>query len=338
MLTILMCIFQSFFHVQAALGTASITSFYSQQKKPTSMTALPTKGIPDVSEQPGGVKPPRGLAAAMGGSAASLGPRGGGGDPEDSPGGASLAPKRGGPRGGDPGAILGGGARKPQPKHGNLRSMFACQSADDSGHSVGNTVLDQPGLDCSVQSKPRAQLPAGTSSGDPQMSHRDVEEDLLLHSPYAMHLRQKQGGQAAQRSQVCTSSSSAACYGDRDTDHVAGFSRQLDHYSTVDHAGNRPRPQQHQDQQVPEQYGHRPCEGQFDPSSRAGRLPRSPEAVTPRGELLPSPERGITIFGEDGPSTIMSGSGSEGDLEISLLSPSPAKRYASNTCSVPVIG
>lgn len=303
------------------MGTASITSFYSQQKKPTSVTALPTKGIPDVSEQPRGVKPPRGLAAAMDGGAAPLGPR---------------------VRAGDPGGILGVGSPAPQPKQGTLRSMFASQSGDDNRQSAckpGNTVLSQPGLDCSVQARPTAQLPAGTNSADAQTSDRDMEDDLMLHSPYAMRLRQKQGGQAAQLRQMCTPSSSAVCFEDRDIDHAVGSGREIDHYSTVDLAGNGPRSQQqHQDQQVAKQYGHRPLEGQLNTSSRAGRLPSSPDAVTPRGQLLLSPKRGLKSCEEQGLSTTLSVSGSEGDLEISLLSPSPAKRYANITPSVPVMG
>lgn len=305
------------------------------------MTALPTKGIPDVSEQLGGVKPPRGLAAAMGGDAALLGPRGGGGDSKDSPGGVSLAPKQGGLRGGDPGGIPGVGALAPQPKHETLRSMFASQSADDNRQSVSqpsNNVLSPPGLDCSVPAKSTVHLSAGTSSADAHTLDRAVEDDLSLHSPYAMRLRQEQGSKAAQPSQMCTSSSSAARYGDRETDHIPGSSRQLDHYSAEDLAGSSPRSQQHQDQQVAEQYQYRPFEGQLDTSSRAGHLPRSPGAVTPRGQLLLSPKRGIKSCEKEGPSTVLSDGDSEGELEISLLSPSPAKRYANNMSHVPVMG
>ena len=321
--------------MQAAQGTASITSFYSQQKKPTSMASLPTKGIPDMSDLPRGVRPPRGLAAAMSGGATAGG---------TTAGGAAA----GGLRGGDPGGGLGGAPLAPQPQLGPLRGMLANKPADDGRQPVskaGSIALSQPRAGHSVQAKHSAQLQAGPSRADmrrPQKSNRDTGDDLVLQSPYAMRLRQQQGGQAAEQGsqaaelpQMRSSSSSGACTGDEEAGPSRGAGKQPDYHCTVDLAGSSSRSQQHQDKPAPEHCQHRPVEGQLD-IGRAGHLPRSPDILMAREQLFLSPKRGISSREEEEPITVMSDSHSEGELEISLLSPSPAKRYANQTlaCSL----
>ena len=310
--------------MQAAQGAASITSFYSQQKKPTSTAALPTKDTSDISELPRGVRPPSGLAAAMGGGATA----------GDAIAGSAAA---GGFRRRDPGAGLGDAPLAPQPKFGPLRGMPANEPADDSRQPIskaGSTALSQPPFDQSVQVKHAAHLHAATSRADmqnPQKSDRDTEDGLVLQSRYAMHLRQQQGGQAAELRQMRSSSSSGAYTGDQAAYPSEGAGRQPDCHCTVDLAGSNSRTQQHQGESVAEHGQHRPVEGLLDFGTRASHLPRSPDTVTARGQLFLSPKRGVSACEEDEPITVNSDSHSEGELEISLLSPSPAKRYVKQT-------
>ena len=158
-----------------------------------------------------------------------------------------------------------------------------------------------------------------------QESDRGTEDDLVLRSPYAMRLRQQQGVQAAELRHTRSSSSAGACTADQEADASEGAGRQPEPHCIVDLAGRNLETQQHQVKPAAE---HRPVEGQLDFGTRVGHLPRSPDAVTARGQLFLSPKRSISFREEEEPITIMSDSHSEGELEISLLSPSPAKRYA----------
>lgn len=303
--------------MQAAQGTASITTFYSQQKKPTGMAALPSRDTSDTPELPREIRPPRGLASASGGSAIA--------------GGAAV----GGVKRGDPG--LGGALREPQPKFGTLRGMPATNPAEDSrqpSSTAGSAALSQAHFGHKLQPKCIGHLQAETSRADMQNAHKldsHVEDDLVLQSPYAMHRRQQQGGQAAELRQMGSSSCSGACSRDEEAGPSEGAGKQPDDRCTVGVAGNSFGSQLLQDKPAAEKCQHKSVEGQLDIGTRAGPLPKSPDVVVARGQLFSSPKRGISSHEDDEPISVMSDSHSEGELEISLLSPSPAKRYANQT-------
>ena len=237
----------------------------------------------------------------------------------------------GGFRGGDPGGRLWGTPMAVQPKRGTLRGMPAMEPADYSQQltsTAGVPALSQPQCDHSVQANRTGHFQAQTRGADKwslQKSDRDTEDDLVLQSPYAMRLRQQQEGAAAELRQMRSSSSSGACTADEEADSSEGAGRQPDDNCAMDLAGNSLKSQQHQDKPATEQ--HRPVEGQLVFGTRAGHLPRSPNNVTARGQLFFSPKRGIRSCEEEELITVMSDSHSEAELEISLLSPSPAKRY-----------
>lgn len=305
-------------NVQAAKGTASITSFYSQQKKSANTAALPSKDTLDMPELLREARPPRGLAAATGGGTRTVG---------------AVA---GWPGGGGPGGALGGATPVPQPRQGPLRGMPASRPADDSWQSAfkpGSTALSRPRSDCNVPAQSAAHLQAETSSADvlkQQTSDSNVEDDLLLQSPYAMRLRQQQGGQATELRQM-HSSSSEPSREDADANPWTHTGDQPDHCCAVDLAGSSPRAKQHQDKPAAKQHQHRPLGGHFEIGNSLGHAPRSPDAVAARVQLFNSPKRSIRPCEEEKPLTILSDSQSQEEWEISLLSPSPAKRCADNT-------
>ena len=247
-------------------------------------------------------------------------------------GGAATAEgtAAGGVMGGDPGSSLGGARLAP-------RGMPANKPAHDSGQptsTAGSRALRQPHFDHSVQAKLTGPLQKETSRADMQnslKSDRDTKDDLVLQSPHAMPLRQQQGGQAAELLLVRSSSSSGTCSGGEQADPSVGAGRQPDDYCTVDPAGSSLGSQQHHDKASAEQCQHRSVEGQLDIGTRAGHLPRRPDTIMARGQLFLSPKRGISSREEDKPITCMSDSQSEGELEINVLSPSPAKRCANQT-------
>ena len=305
-------------NLQAAKGTASITSFYSQQKKSANTAALPSKDTLDMPELLREARPPRGLAVTMGGDARTVG---------------AVA---GWPGGGAPGGGLGDTTPVPQPRQGPLRGMPASRPADDSWQSAFkpvSTALSQPGSECNVAPQSAAQLQAETSSADvsqQQMSASNVEEEVLFQSPYAMRLRQQQGGQAAELCQM-HSSFLEPSREDADANPLTHTGKQPDHCCAVDLAGSSPRAKQHQDKPAAKQCQHRPLGGHFEIGTSLGHPPRSPDAMAARVQLFNSPKRSIRPCEEEEPLTILSDSQSQEEWEITLPSPSPAKRCADIT-------
>ena len=308
--------------MQAARGTASITSFYSQQKKPASTPAPPTQATPDLPEPLRTVRPPRGLAAAMGAGAKT------GGAVAGWPGGADLAP---------------------QPnRQTTLQCVRATQSDSDhqqSAFKLSSVVLSQSDSGPKAQGLTTGQTGQGeVSSTDvlrPLTSHRSSEGNLGLQSPYAMRLRQLQGVASAQLRRTHSSSSGLV-----DAEPSASTWRQPDPCSRAEPAGSSPeahghqgkpagsspRAQPYQDKPAAAQrYEHRAGTGHLEIGRSLGHPPNSPDVLTPKSRLFTSPKRSMGCQDEDA-ITILSDSQSQEELEIAL-SPSPAKRYAQHdTC------
>ncbi|KAL3141843.1 hypothetical protein ABBQ32_004509 [Trebouxia sp. C0010 RCD-2024] len=335
---------------KAARGTAAITSFYSQQKKPASTPAPPTQPNPDMPEPLWTVRPPRGLSAAM-------------------VGGSNLGGAQAGWSGGRQGPV--GAALMPQLK----QATIPCKGASQSGNGPQQSAFQRSSAALSQSQSdrdPRSQRCTGHTEGQAATSSADVLSPLIsdsssnyelgLQSPYAMRLGQQQGGSSAQLRQAHSSSSGLV-----DTEPNANTWRQPDPCSRAEPASSSPRAQGHQEEPAassPRAQGHQdepagsspraqghlgrpagsspraqPCQdepaaaqrhqhragaGLLEIGSSLGHHPNSPDMVTPKSCVFTSPKRSMGSHEEE-PITILSDSQSQEDLEISL-SPSPAKR------------
>lgn len=303
------------------------------------------------------VRPPRGLAAAMVGGVRS---------------GVALAGQQGGGQG------PGGAALVPQPKQTTIPCKGASQSASDhpqSAFQLSSAALGQSQSDSDPRSQrctghTQAQVRTSTDVLRPLISDSSSKHELGLQSPYAMRLRQQQGGSSAQLRQAHPSSSGLV-----DTEPSANTWQQPDPCSRAEPASSSPRAQGHQEgpaasspgaqrhQEEPagsspvaqrhlgrpagsspgapagqnepsaaQRHQHRAGAGLLEIGSRLGHHLNSPDMVTPRSCLFSSLKRSVG-FHEEELITILSDSQSQEDLEISL-SPSPAKRYAKHpTCT-----
>ena len=289
--------------VQAAKGIASITSYYSQQKKPASTAAVPTKHIADTAEQIREARPPRGLASASAGGLASAS--------------AAMDPRQT--------VAVGKAAGQPEDDSWN------------SGSRLATAALPQPEVNSSMPSRSLAQPHADTSSVGlrRQLSHSNSCDDLLLQSPYAMRLRVQEKNAATHKSGVTlpyqTGSDHEAEEEAGGTNHAAA--QHLDcHPSTF--ADSSSEGEQRQGNAAARRPGHWLAKEHL--SHSPGHLPKSPHAEAAPAELFTSPKRTARSYQEES-IVISPSSESQEDLEICLLSPSPAKRYATNQLGLTLV-
>lgn len=287
--------------VQAAQGTASITSYYSQQKKPAGMAAVPTKHMAHLAEQLRESRAPRGLASG------AMGPKQHAATKTTAASAAAVAAS-------EPRQNAAGGTAASHPEDDNWQS----------GVKPGTTAM--PDLLSSMPNQCLAQPHADSSSVGSRRRHADSNscDDLLLQSPYATRLRQQVKGSATKPGFALSSQTGSGHESEEEAERWnRAAAQRCDCYPSA--FASSSEGEQHQSNAAASRPKDWLVKGHL--SNSPGRLPRSPHAKAAQAGLFTSPKRSARSCQEE-TIVISPSSQSQEDLEVCLLSPSPAKRYA----------
>ena len=222
-----------------------------------------------------------------------------------------------------------------QSKQRAATGLLASHPSDGNRQPVSRLAYDpqdQSQLSAPLRSQcqPQEALDLSTAAG-PQ--HKgSAADDMVLQSPLARRLRQQEQERqqaAVQRGQR-TFSSALRLHSEEAADPSSHVTRQrLADFSSHLH-GRSSRQQQPQAGAAAVQYKHAPPSGHLDGSNSPRELAKACAAVGTGFAAFRSPKRSVSLQLEE-TIEILSDSQSQEDLEISLLSPSPAKRYENST-------